>query len=269
MAKLTKYKNTKTVVDKENNVIKEETSESTWTIERSGEPDFIKLYTEAWVPKKKTLAKDDSPAGKKTTPAQKKSAAAEEDTAKRKLPAAYRFLFVVLAARMGYCDKDDLEHSQLVMTGEPFATEIRDIMGWGNRDSLLKGLRALCECNAIRKVTRGCYQINPRFASKGQWKYNPRISQSNVEGLKTYYDEAQREAREEKAKREKEKKRKAREKEKRNRSSQKTGVGIEQPVADTTDIPSAVKEPVTQPLTDETPVKDKYNDGKLPFGNLD
>ena len=191
-----------------------------------------------------------------------KSAAVKEDTAQRKLPAAYRFLFVVLAARMGYCDKDDLEHSQLVMTGEPFATEIRDIMGWGNRDSLMKGLRALCECNAIRKVSRGCYQINPRFASKGQWLYNPRISQSNVEGLKTYYDDKQEKARREKEEKEKEKKKEARKNRQRNRSLRKPGKEGS-PVADTADIPPAVKEPVTPPpeIPDNTEPDDRYDDG--------
>ena len=268
-SKVARFEKVHTVTDKDGKTT-EEKSVNTWSVTKTGEPDFIKLYPEAWVPKKKTLAKDDSPAGKKTAPAPKKSAAVKEDTAQRKLPAAYRFLFVVLAARMGYCDKDDLEHSQLVMTGEPFATEIRDIMGWGNRDSLLKGLRALCECNAIRKVSRGCYQINPRFASKGQWLYNPRISQSNVEGLKTYYDDKQEKARREKEEKEKEKKKEARKNRQRNRSLRKPGKeGLPVADTDTADIPPAVKEPVTPPLTDEAPVRDKYNDGELPFGNLD
>ncbi len=162
---------------------------------------------------------------------------------------------------MGYCENKDLEHSQLVMTGEPYREEIMEIMGWGDRDSLQKGLRALCECNAIRKVSRGCYQVNPRFASKGQWKYNPRITQSNVEGLKTYYNDMQRKAAEEKEKKEKEKKKNAREKGKRSRSIQKTGEGKGKgmPVADTADNPPAGKGAAT-PHPD-APVEDKYNDG--------
>lgn len=52
MARINKHEKTKTVVDNDGNIIKEEKSESTWTIERTGEPDFIKLYTDAWVPKK-------------------------------------------------------------------------------------------------------------------------------------------------------------------------------------------------------------------------
>ena len=195
MARIAKYKDTKTVVDADGNTIEEKKVERTWTMEKSGEPDFVKLYPEAWMPKKKTLAEDESPAGKKTAAARRKNAGDGEDTAHLKLPAAYRFLFFILAARMGYCDSDDLAHSQLVITGEPYRDEILEIMGWSDRDSLQKGLRALCECNAIRKVSRGCYQINPRFASKGQWKYNPRIPQSNVEGLKKYYDDEQAEAR--------------------------------------------------------------------------
>ena len=268
-SRVTKFKDTQTVTDSEGNVIQEKKSERTWTVEKTGEPDFIKLYPEAWMPKKKTLAKGESPAGKKTAPAQGKNAADGEDTAHLTLPAAYRFLFFILAARMGYCDSVDLAHSQLVMTGEPYRDEIMKIMGWTNRDSLMKGLRALCECNIIRKVSRGCYQINPRFASKGQWLYNPRIPQSNVEGLKKYYDDEQEKARRKDEEKEKEKKEEARKNRKRSLSLQKTGEGKELPVADTADIPPAVKETVQPPLTDEAPVKDKYNDWKLPFGNLD
>ncbi len=262
MARVTKYKETNTVIDSEGNKT-EETSEKTWTIEGTGEPDFIKLYTEAWAPKKITKDKDDSPAGKKAVPAQRKNAAAGRDTAQWKLPAAYRFLFIVLAARMGYCENKDLKHSQLVMTGEPYRDEIMEIMGWTDRDSLQKGLRALCECNAIRKVSRGCYQINPRFASKGQWKYNPRITQSNVEGLKTYYNDMQREAAEEKEKKEKEKKKNAREKEKRSRSIQKTGEGKGMPVADTADNPPAGKGAAALPpeTSDDTEYDGRYDDG--------
>lgn len=254
----------------ENGEIKEDKSVSTWSVTKTGEPDFVKLYPEAWMPKKKTLAEDESPAVKKTATARGKSAVAEEDTAHLTLPAAYRFLFFILAARMCYCDSDDLAHSQLVHTGEPYRDEIMEIMGWTNRDSLMKGLKALCECNAIRKVSRGCYQINPRFASKGQWLYNPRIPQSNVEGLKKYYDDKQREARRKKEEEEKKKKEEARENQKRNRSLQKTGEeGLPVADTDTADNPPAAEETAQPPLTDEPPVKDKYNDGELPFGNVD
>ena len=50
-------------------------------MEKSGEPDFVKLYPEAWMPKKKTLAEDESPAGKKTAAARRKNAGDGEDTA--------------------------------------------------------------------------------------------------------------------------------------------------------------------------------------------
>lgn len=195
MARVGRFEKVRIFPDKKTGKMVEKKSVSTWSVTKTGEPDFVKLYPEAWMPKKKTLAEDESPAGKKTAPARGKNAADEEDTAHLTLPAAYRFLFFILAARMGYCDSDDLAHSQLVHTGKPYRDEIMEIMGWTNRDSLQKGLRALCECNAIRYVSRGCYQINPRFASKGQWLYNPRIPQSNVEGLKKYYDDMQRKAR--------------------------------------------------------------------------
>ena len=265
MARINKHEKTKTVVDSDGNIIKEEKSESTWTIERTGEPDFIKLYTDAWVPKKSNKDKEDSPAGKKTAPARGKNAADGKDTAQPKLPAAYRFLFVVLASRMSYCDRDDLEHSQLVITEKPFRDEIMRIMGWGNRDSLQKGLRALCECNAIRKVSRGCYQINPRFASKGQWKYNPRIPQSNVEGLKKYYDDKQAEARKNQEQAEKEKKKEARKNRKKSPGTRKTGEGNGHPEPAAADIPpaggAAVEPPPAVPASTET--DESYDDGRF------
>ncbi len=265
MARITKYKDTKTVVDADGNTIEEKKVERTWTMEKSGEPDFVKLYPEAWMPKKKTLAEDESPAGKKTAAARRKNAGDGEDTAHLKLPAAYRFLFFVLAARMDYCDSDDLAHSQLVITGEPYRDEILEIMGWSDRDSLQKGLRALCECNAIRKVSRGCYQINPRFASKGQWKYNPRIPQSNVEGLKKYYDDEQAEARMNQAQAEKEKKKEARKNRKKSPGTRKTGEGNGHPEPAAADIPpageAAVEPPPAVPASTET--DESYDDGRF------
>ncbi len=237
MARVARYVNTNTVTEN-GKMVKKETSDSTWTVERTGEPDFIKLYTEAWSPKKSTKDKDGSPAGKK--------AAAGEDTAQLTLPSAYRCLFVVLAARMSYCDKDDLAHSQLVMTGEPYREEIMEIMGWENRDSLMKGLRALRECNAIRKVSRGCYQINPRFAAKGQWINNPRIPQSDVKGLKKYYDSETREAR-----------RKAQ------GGPHHAWEGEGMPVDDTADNPPAGKGAAALPpeTSDDTEYDGRYDDG--------
>lgn len=265
MARITKYKDTKTVVDADGNTIEEKKVERTWTMEKSGEPDFVKLYPEAWMPKKKTLAEDESPAGKKTAAARRKNAGDGEDTAHLKLPAAYRFLFFVLAARMDYCDSDDLAHSQLVITGEPYRDEILEIMGWSDRDSLQKGLRALCECNAIRKVSRGCYQINPRFASKGQWKYNPRIPQSNVEGLKKYYDDEQAEARGNQEQEEKEKKKEARKNRKKSPGTRKTGEGNGHPEPAAADIPpaggAAVEPPPAVPASTET--DESYDDGRF------
>ena len=47
MARIAKYKDTKTVVDADGNTIEEKKVERTWTMEKSGEPDFVKLYPEA------------------------------------------------------------------------------------------------------------------------------------------------------------------------------------------------------------------------------
>ncbi len=47
----------------------------------------------------------------------------------------------------------------------------------------LNGLKALCDCGAIRKVNRGVYQINPSYAGRGTWKYNPSLKQGGIEKL--------------------------------------------------------------------------------------
>lgn len=141
-------------------LVSEKTDTVTKRIERVTEPDYIKLYTEAW-------------SGKSGNP----------------IPVGYRPLFLELVTRMSYCEADDHEHSQLVATGGIYQNDIMKALGLTNRDSLQKGLKALCDCNAIRRVQRGTYQINPKYAAKGQWKYNPRVSQSSLEDFSDYYNE--------------------------------------------------------------------------------
>ncbi len=150
--------------DREGNILEEKEHNRTKEIVRLTEPEYIKLYIKPWdrawaLPGEKPLS------------------------------ANYRLLFTVLAVRMSYCENDDWEHSQLVQTGGPYAKEILEALGWKHRDSLQKGLKALCGCEAIRKVSRGLYQINPAFAGKGQWKYNPRHAQSNLEEFKKYFNQ--------------------------------------------------------------------------------
>lgn len=126
--------------------------EKTRRIESSAEPDFIKLYTKMWCEF-------------------------------NEIPDKYRPLFLELATRMTYCNKSGLDRSQIVYTGEPFASAICEALGWKQKDSLMKGLRALCNCNAIKKVNRAVYQINPSYAGRGEWKYRPALDRGGVEDL--------------------------------------------------------------------------------------
>ena len=126
-------------------------SEKTTTIKRNDEPDFIKLYTKMWCEF-------------------------------NNIPTAYRNLFLELVVRMTYCNSCELDKSQLVNTGKPWSEDIMKALHWKTA-MYQRGLKALCDCNAIRKINRGVYQINPQYAGKGEWKYNPRLDRGGVEDL--------------------------------------------------------------------------------------
>lgn len=128
------------------------TIEKTRKIELSTEPDYIKLYTAMWCEF-------------------------------NQIPMAYRPLFLELVTRMTYCDKSDLNRSQVVGTGGPIGKAICKALNWTSRDSLKKGLKALVDCNAIKRIDRGWYQINPQYAGRGEWKYNPRLDRGGIEDL--------------------------------------------------------------------------------------
>lgn len=104
----------------------------------NGEPAYIKLYTNMWM-------------------------------SFYDVPSAYKELFLEMASRMSPCDSVDLAHSQLVNTGKPYDDIYMNACGWKSKDSLKKGLNALCFCGAIKRVARGVYQINPSYAAKGKW----------------------------------------------------------------------------------------------------
>lgn len=148
---------TTTELDTETGTEHTTTTEKTTKIERSTEPDYVKLYTQMWCEF-------------------------------NQIPQGHRPLFLELVTRMTYCDKSDLAKSQLVATGGPFADAICKDLGWTSKEALKKGLRALCACGAIRRVGRGFYQINPAYAGKGEWKYNPRLSRGGIEDLVATFD---------------------------------------------------------------------------------
>lgn len=119
---------------------------------RSEEPDYIKLYTKMWCEF-------------------------------NNIPEAYHKLFLALASRMSYCNSSDLENSQLVNTCKPWSESIIKECGWSSDVSLKKGLQALAKSGAIKKVGRGVYQINPDYAGKGTWNYDPKLNRGGVEDL--------------------------------------------------------------------------------------
>ena len=131
--------------------IKTSSVEKVTNIQRNNEPDYIKLYTKMWCEF-------------------------------NDIPMAYRELFLQLVIRMTYCNSADLGNSQLVNTGKPWSTSIMKALDWKDR-MYQKGLKALCECEAIKKVGRGVYQINPQYAGRGEWKYNPRLERGGIEDL--------------------------------------------------------------------------------------
>lgn len=125
--------------------------ESTTNIERSNEPDYVKLYTRMWCEF-------------------------------NQIPNAYRDLFLELVTRMTYCNSHDLDNSQIVFTGEPIASAVMKALGWKKR-MYQTGLKVLTECGAIKRAARGVYQINPEYAGKGEWKYNPKLQRGGIEDL--------------------------------------------------------------------------------------
>ena len=138
----------------------EETSEireKTTKIEKDQEPDYIKIYTNMWCEF-------------------------------NRIPIKYRPLFLELALRMSYADEKDLNHSQLVCTAGDFGEAICKKLGWKQKQSLYQGLKALVECKAILKKSRGIYQINPSYAGRGKWRYDPRRKQGGIKELKAYFD---------------------------------------------------------------------------------
>jgi hypothetical protein len=150
MAAITKKIETNRTTDADGN-IKETTKESTFKIERSNEPDYIKLYTNVWCEF-------------------------------NEIPLQWRPLFLELISRMTYCNSAKINESQLVYTGKPFSDFICDVLDIGNRQ-YQKGLKNLVECNAIKHIAKGVYQINPTYAGRGEWKYNPRFNRGGIEDL--------------------------------------------------------------------------------------
>lgn len=145
----------RTFEDAEGNVTKEITK-TTSKMKIDNEPDFIKIYTKMWCEY-------------------------------NQIPYKYRQLFFSLACRMSYCTSSNPEASQIVFVQKPVTDAILKECDWKTKDPLMKGLKALCDCNAIKKLSRACYQINPAYAGRGEWKYNPMLERGGVKDLITTF----------------------------------------------------------------------------------
>lgn len=150
MAKLLETTEAITEIDEDGNE-RSTIKTTTKNISKIDEPEYIKIYTQMW--------------------------ADFHD-----VPPAYHALFYELAKRMTYCDATDLDGSQIVHTGKPNNDSILKALGW-KQNMLQKGLAVLVKCGAIRRIARGVYQINPTYAGKGEWKYNPKLKQGGIEDL--------------------------------------------------------------------------------------
>jgi len=157
MASVMTKKEVYTVEDFDGNMT-QTTKETTTKYERSMEPDYIKIYTDMWCEF-------------------------------NQIPVTWRPLFMQLVTRMSYCNlpPEGGEGGQLVNTGKPWGDAICKALGWKvtgkTNNQLMQGLRELCKCKAIKKINRGVYQINPQYAGKGEWKYNPKEYRGGLENL--------------------------------------------------------------------------------------
>jgi len=150
MGRFLTYEETTTKIDEEGNEQTTKVSKNS-TIIRNNEPDYIKIYTNMWC----------------------------EFNA---IPVVYREFFLQLIMRMSYCNTQSLGRSQIVFTGKPYSDDIKATVHWGDK-MYEKALKELQKCGAIKRVARAVYQINPKYAGKGEWKYNPRLNRGGVEDL--------------------------------------------------------------------------------------
>jgi|GEM_PF-5184937 len=96
----------------------------------------------------------------------------------------YCSLFMFLATHMTYCDTaNHAEHGgQIIYTGKPFSDHIRKKFKWSER-MLYVGLDVLCKAGALRKIKRGAYQVNPKYAGRGEYKFNAKLERGGIEDL--------------------------------------------------------------------------------------
>lgn len=163
IASRAKYKEetlTEIETDVSGNITSKKETKKTIKITPNEEPDYIKIYTNVW-------------------------------SEINGVPIPWRALFLELATRMTYCNSNDSKDAQLVNTGKPYSESIKKALGWSADSMLHRGINELVKANAIRKINRGVYQVNPNYAGKGEWKYNPRLERGGVEKLRAAFSLSQ------------------------------------------------------------------------------
>lgn len=140
---------TEIIIDEEGNSTERKTIKEKSIRTKSEEPDYIKIYTGMWCEF-------------------------------MEIDPAWRNLFYALACRMTYANTTDPNGGQAVYTGKPFADAIMQECGWESVSMLRKGLQELCKKNAIRRLGRGVYQINPNYAGRGYWEYKAQYKQGGI-----------------------------------------------------------------------------------------
>lgn len=85
-----------------------------------------------------------------------------------KIPVQWRALFLELACRMNERALPFPADRQIVLTSALWREPVMKALGWdvNSRSRFQKGLKALCECGAIRRVSQGVYEINPQYAQR-------------------------------------------------------------------------------------------------------
>ncbi len=138
-----------------------DTAVVTQAIRKNEEPDYVKIYIDEW-------------------------------RGSNKIPSRYRRLFLHLAMRMDYANFGTTgelnEGGQIVYVAGPARKALLKECGWSGDDALCKGLKALVDCGAIRKISRGFYQVNPRYAARGTWRYDRRKKQGGAGNLLAAFD---------------------------------------------------------------------------------
>lgn len=141
----------KRIIHNPDGTVTEDIMTTTKAIKHESQPDFIILYTKVWCEY-------------------------------NDIPNRYRELFLQLAYHMSYVDSNDVDRSQLVVVSGPIKQDIMNALNW-KEQALRKGLKALCDCNAIIKRTdfgKDWYQVNPSYAARGAW------SAKNGYGIKDF-----------------------------------------------------------------------------------